>query len=55
VADIGPQSSQSIVIASIICFMVLGFFVTYFSTRLYIANALASANAELQEFSDKRK
>jgi hypothetical protein len=54
VADIGSQSSQSIVIASIICFMVLGFFVTYFSTRLYIANALASANAELQEFSDEK-
>jgi hypothetical protein len=31
--------------------MILGFFVTYFGTRLYIANALASANAELQEIS----
>ena len=55
--DIGNEKSQSIVIASIICFMILGFFVTYLSTRLYIANALAAANAELQEDAeeDKRK
>ncbi|MGR0482735.1 MAG: hypothetical protein ACTFAL_15405 [Candidatus Electronema sp. V4] len=55
--DIGNTQSQSIVIASIICFMILGFFVTYLSTRLYIANALAAANAELQEDAeeDKRK
>lgn len=56
-SDIGNTKSQSIIIASIICFMILGFFVTYLSTRLYIANALAAANAELQEDAeeDKRK
>ncbi len=54
-ADIGHENAQSIVIASILYFMILGFFVTYFSTRLYIANALAAANAELQESSEESK
>jgi hypothetical protein len=48
-SDIGNERSQSIIIASIICFMIIGFFVTYLSTRLYIADALADANAELQK------
>ena len=52
-SDIGDEQSQSIIIASIICFMILGFFVTYLSTRLYITNALAAANVELQEDADE--
>lgn len=52
-SGIGPGNAQPIIISSIICFMILGFFVTYLSTRLYIANALAAANAELQENSEK--
>lgn len=52
-SDIGQDKAQSIIIASILCFFILGFFVTYFSTRLYIANALAEANAELQGSSDE--
>lgn len=48
-SDIGNEQAQSIIISSIICFMILGFFVTYLSTRLYIANALAKANSKLQE------
>ncbi len=51
--DIGHPNSESLIIASILCFIILGFFVTYFSTRLYIANALASANTELQGISEK--
>jgi hypothetical protein len=35
--------------------MILGFFVTYLSTRLYIANTLALANAELQEDAEGSK
>ena len=52
-ADIGYDKAQSIIISSMLCFFILGFFVTYFSTRLYIANALAEANAELQETSEE--
>lgn len=54
-SDINNGQSQSIIIASIICFMILGFFVTYLSTRLYIANALAEANVELQEDAEENK
>jgi hypothetical protein len=51
-SDIDNPKSQSIIISAIICFLILGFFVTYLSTRLYIANALASANTELEETSE---
>ncbi len=53
-ADIGHPNAQSIIIASILCFAILGFFITYFGTRLYIANALASANTELQGISEEK-
>lgn len=52
--DIAHEQAQSIIIASILCFFILGFFVTYLSTRLYIANALVKANAELQETSEEK-
>lgn len=50
-ADIGQPNAESLIVASIIYFLILGFFVTYFSARLYIAGALASADAELQDIS----
>ena len=50
-SDIGHPNAESIIVASIICFTILGFFVTYFSTRLYISSALASADVGLQEIS----
>ncbi|MCI5149600.1 MAG: hypothetical protein D3916_09475 [Candidatus Electrothrix sp. MAN1_4] len=53
--DINHPHAQSIIVASILCFMILGFFVTYFSIRLYIANALAAANTQLQEGSEEDK
>ena len=52
-SDIGNEQAQSIIISSIICFMILGFFVTYLSTRLYIANAIAKANSELKEDTER--
>ncbi len=52
-SDIGHPNAESMIIASILCFMILGFFVTYFGTRLYIASALAAANVELQEISEE--
>ena len=52
-SGIGTDNAQPIIISSIICFMIIGFFVTYLSTRLYIANALADAHNELQENSEK--
>ena len=52
-SDIGHPGAESIIIASILCAIVLGFFATYLGTRLYIASALASADTVLQEISEE--
>jgi len=46
--DIDTPNSESIIIASIIYFLILGFFGTYFAVRLYMARAIAIADVGLQ-------
>ena len=52
-ADIGHPGAESLIIASMLCMAVLGFFATYLGTRLYIAGALVSADTKLQEIAEE--
>lgn len=52
--DIEAPGSESIILASIIYFFIVGFLVTYLGTRLFIAGALASADIQLSNISSKK-